>query len=85
MYDIPKDDPAWDLYEGEEWINNSDIPQDVKNYAAMVSLVDRNVGQILDLLKELDLDENTIVFTGDNGGQDRFRSKDKPRGFLVPT
>ena len=28
----------------------------------MVSLVDRNVGQILDLLKELDLDENTIVF-----------------------
>ena len=30
MYDIPKDDPAWDIYEGEEWINNSDIPQDVK-------------------------------------------------------
>ena len=85
MYDIPKDDHAWDLYEGEEWIKNSDIPQDVKNYAAMVSLVDRNVGQILDLLKELNLDENTIVFfTGDNGGQDRFRSKDKPRGFFGP-
>ncbi|MEX0716947.1 MAG: arylsulfatase, partial [Planctomycetaceae bacterium] len=37
-------------------------------YAAMVTRMDRSVGRILDRLKELDLDENTIVFfTSDNG------------------
>ncbi|MCA9310977.1 MAG: arylsulfatase [Phycisphaerales bacterium] len=37
-------------------------------YAAMVSRLDRDVGRILDLLAELDLEENTLViFTSDNG------------------
>ncbi len=37
-------------------------------YAAMVSRMDRVVGQIVDLLKELGLSENTLViFTSDNG------------------
>ena len=85
MYDIPADDPAWEAYQGEEWINDESIPQDVKNYAAMVTMVDNNVATILDLLRELDLEQNTIVFfTGDNGGQDRFRSKEHPRGFFGP-
>ncbi|TWU11695.1 Arylsulfatase [Symmachiella macrocystis] len=36
--------------------------------AAMVTRMDRDVGRILDLLKELKLDENTLVFfTSDNG------------------
>ena len=40
---------------------------------------------MLDLLKELSLDENTIVlFTGDNGGQDRFIDDKHPRGFFSP-
>ena len=85
MYDIPADDPAWKLYQGEEWMEDPKLSQDAKNYAAMVSMVDRNVGEVLDLLEELGLDENTIVFfTGDNGGQDRFRSKAHPRGFYSP-
>ncbi len=85
MYDIPSDDPAWKLYRDDEWIKSPDVPQDAKNYAAMVTMVDRNVGQVLDLLQELDLEDNTIVFfTGDNGGQDRFRSKEHPRGFFGP-
>ncbi|NOY00332.1 MAG: sulfatase, partial [Verrucomicrobia bacterium] len=38
-------------------------------YAAMVETMDTNVGRVLDKLKSLDLDENTIViFTSDNGG-----------------
>ncbi|MFP6874166.1 MAG: sulfatase-like hydrolase/transferase [Verrucomicrobiales bacterium] len=85
MYDIPQDDPAWDLYKGEDWIRDPSIARDIKNYAAMVSMVDHNVGQVLDLLRELGLEKDTIVFfTGDNGGQDRFRSKEKPRGFFGP-
>lgn len=85
MYDIPADDPAWKLYEKDAWVKDPNVSQDAKNYAAMVSMVDRNVGQVLDLLRELHLSENTIVFfTGDNGGQDRFRSKAHPRGFFGP-
>lgn len=85
MYDIPENDPAWDLYRDEDWIKDPNISQDIKNYSAMVSMVDYNVGQVLDLLKELGLEKDTIVFfTGDNGGQDRFRSKDHPRGFFGP-
>ena len=37
--------------------------------AAMITRMDRDVGRILDLLKELEIDEDTIVFfTSDNGG-----------------
>ena len=85
MYDIPADDPAWQLYKNDPWMKDPEVPQDAKNYAVMVTMVDRNVEQVLDLLRELDLEDNTIVFfTGDNGGQDRFRSKDYPRGFFGP-
>jgi len=37
-------------------------------YASMITRMDRYVGRILDLLKQLELEENTIVvFTSDNG------------------
>lgn len=79
MYDIPENDPAWKVYKDKDW------PKEARSYAAMVSMVDRNVGEVLDLLKELNLENNTIVFfTGDNGGQDRFKLKDRPRGFFGP-
>ncbi len=36
--------------------------------AGMISRLDRDVGQIIELLKLLEIDENTIVmFTSDNG------------------
>ncbi len=39
-------------------------------YAGMVSRLDRHVGEVTDLLKELKIDRNTIViFTSDNGPQ----------------
>ncbi len=61
-YQFPEDDPAWDLYKDKSW------PRDAKVVAAMVSLVDRNVGEIVKLLKELDRDRDTIIFfTSDNG------------------
>lgn len=41
-------------------------------YAAMVESVDRNVGRILDKLKEWDLNKNTVViFASDNGALNR--------------
>ncbi|MCC6486725.1 MAG: arylsulfatase [Candidatus Hydrogenedentes bacterium] len=43
-------------------------PQVEKNYAAMVTRMDHDVGRLAELLKELGLDENTLVlFTSDNG------------------
>ena len=85
LYDIPADDPAWELYESDKWAKDSAVPQDAKNYAAMVTMVDRNLGEVLSLLRELKLEDNTIVFfTGDNGGQDRFKSKAHPRGYFGP-
>jgi len=85
MYDIPAEDPAWQQYEGDDWFGDDTISQEVKSYAAMVTMVDNDLGRVLDLLAELELEDETIVFfTGDNGGQDRFKSKEHPRGFFGP-
>ncbi|MDF1813183.1 MAG: sulfatase-like hydrolase/transferase [Verrucomicrobiales bacterium] len=85
MYDIPADDPAWQQYKDEAWMKDPSISQEAKNYAAMVTMIDNNLGSILDLLEELKLEENTIVFfTGDNGGEDRFKTHSKPRGLFGP-
>ncbi len=85
MYDIPASDPAWEQYKDDKWMKDTSLPQDVKNYAAMVTMVDNNLKRVLKLLQELSLEDNTIVFfLGDNGGQDRFRSKEHPRGFYGP-
>lgn len=79
MFDIPESDPAWALYKNKPW------PESAKVYAAMVNMVDRNVGEIRALLRELGLDRDTIIFfSGDNGGMDYFRDKAHPRGFHGP-
>lgn len=59
----PDDEPSWQQFKDKPW------PRAAKVYAAMVSMVDRQIGEILALLKELGLDEDTIVVvSGDNGG-----------------
>src|SRR5207253_8565011 len=48
-----------------------------KNYAAMITYLDRDVGRLINLLKDLGIDENTIVFfSSDNGPEssDIFQS-----------
>ncbi len=46
-----------------------DMQQQHPVYAAMVRSLDQSVGRVMDRLRELKLDENTIViFTSDNGG-----------------
>ena len=85
MYDIPADDPAFAAYKDDAWFNDPKVAQDVKNYAAMVTMIDNDLKTILDLLRDLKLEDNTIVFfTGDNGGQDRFRDSQHPRGYFGP-
>jgi arylsulfatase A-like enzyme len=79
MFDIPDSDPAWKMYKDKPW------PEEARRYAAMVTMLDRQVGELLALLEELGLDKKTAIFLcGDNGGNDYFRDKDHPRGFHGP-
>jgi arylsulfatase A-like enzyme len=55
---VPSDAP----YSDQPW------PQPEKNKAAMITRLDSDVGRLVDKLKELKIDENTVIFfTSDNG------------------
>jgi len=52
-------------YKGKSYLPH---PTPKACYAAMISFMDRQVGRIMELLKELELDSNTVMFfTSDNG------------------
>jgi arylsulfatase A-like enzyme len=56
--EVPSDAP----YSAESW------PQPEKNKAAMITLLDADVGRLMAALKDQGLDDNTLVlFTSDNG------------------
>ncbi len=56
--EIPSDAP----YSAEPW------PQVEKNHAAMITRLDGDVGRVLRRLKDLGLEDDTIVFfSSDNG------------------
>lgn len=75
-FEIPDSDPAWALYRDRPW------PEDARRYAAMVTMLDRHVGEVLALLDERQVAGNTLVFfSGDNGGADYFVSGNHPRGI----
>ena len=62
-YEIPSTEP----YTNESW------PADAKVHAAMITRMDGDVGRIMALLKELDVDEQTLVFfCSDNGAARRW-------------
>jgi arylsulfatase A-like enzyme len=62
-WELPEDDPAWLAYKDKPW------PLAARTYAAFTAIVDRQVGDVLALLEELNLSQNTVVvFTSDNGG-----------------
>lgn len=66
-YEIPESDESWQLYKDKPW------SKEAKVAAAMDSMIDRHVGEILKILKEFNIDDKTIVFfTSDNGAAKRF-------------
>ena len=55
---VPSDEP----YSNENW------PQVEKNYAAMITMIDNDLGKVLNKVRKLGIDGNTIIFfTSDNG------------------
>lgn len=81
-YTIPHGDhviPDNAPYTDKPW------PEEMKNYAAMITLLDADIGRILSKLKAHGLDENTIIlFLSDNGANPTaakfFRSNGDFRG-----
>jgi len=66
-YEFPEDDPAWKMYADKPWPNAARV------VAAMDTMIDRHVGEILNLLEELKIDDRTVVFfCSDNGAARRF-------------
>ena len=65
--------------------SDRDWPQNLKTLAAMITRMDRDVGRLMALLKELGLDERTLViFASDNGAAYRdqlFQHSGPLRGF----
>jgi len=86
QWGLPEDEPAWQKYKNEKWDAGYSMKKDeAQRYAAMVNMVDRQVGQIRDLLAELKIDDNTIVIVaGDNGGNSYFKNDSHPHGFFGP-
>jgi len=78
---IPEDEPSWQLFKDKSWTAGSNTPNDAKVYAAMVNMCDRQIGKIIELLKELKIDDNTIIFVcGDNGTHLYFDNFFEPNG-----
>ena len=80
-FTIPHDKfevPDLGIYAGEDtWT------EEERAYAAMVTRMDRDIGRILDLLDELALDDNTIMFfCSDNGATRRWEGRFDSSGIL---
>jgi len=66
--DYPKDTPEHFIVPSDAPYTEESWPQVAKNYAAMITRMDGDVGKLMALLKKLGIDENTLViFTSDNG------------------
>jgi len=84
---IPATDPAWLRYKDLELPGKSDAKD--KNaalaYGAMIEMVDRQLGDILAMLKKTGIEDNTIIFlSGDNGGAFYFADAKNPDGVYRP-
>ena len=66
-FEMPASDPAWQSVKDEPW------DDDAKGHAAFAIMVDRDMGELFALLRELGIDKNTVVFfCSDNGSEGRY-------------
>jgi len=55
---------------------NTDWPQQQKAHAAMISRLDADVGRLMELIKKLGIDDNTLVFFSSDNGPHREGGND---------
>ena len=84
LWGIPEDNPSYKLFADKQWkVKGSWKEDDGIRYAALLHMADTQIGEIFNLLKELGIDDHTIVFfSGDNGGSNYFGSVENPRGLF---
>ncbi|PST82872.1 sulfatase [Pedobacter yulinensis] len=74
-----KENPTGDVYR--RWPADSRAKHNNPHLAAQLYVVDQGVGMIMEKLKKLGIDKNTIViFTSDNGGETTITSNRPLRG-----
>lgn len=84
--DYPAGTPEHFIVPSDQPYTNEDWPQIAKNYAAMITRMDRDVGKIMDFIRKCKLESSTAIFlTSDNGPYegapiDFFGSSGKLRG-----
>lgn len=68
--------PHYPLQAQEKWRNHyKDLPSPRREYAALVSTMDEKIGMVLDKLKALGMEENTIVILqSDHGHSEEERT-----------
>lgn len=83
----PRDEqaPSWPEVKHKDW---EDLRMSV--YAAQVDRMDQGVGKIMEKLRELGIEDNTLViFLSDNGGCAEFLAEDtnkpEPSWYNIPT
>lgn len=76
-YQIPEDDPAWQKVKDEPWSKQA------RGHAAFNIMLDRNVGELLGLLEELEIqDETIVIFCSDHGSSGRHEGSLNSCGSL---
>jgi arylsulfatase A-like enzyme len=67
QFEMPASDPAWQSVKDAPWSDNA------KGHAAFTIMLDRDMGELFGLLRELGIDDNTVVFfCSDNGSEGRY-------------
>ena len=74
-YEVPESDPAWALYRDQPW------SMEARVHAAYVTMADRMVGEVLELLKPV-LANTLVIFCSDNGAPRRFENELDSAGAL---
>jgi arylsulfatase A-like enzyme len=70
--------PAWSDVKGQDWEASR-----MAVYAAMVDRMDQSIGRVLDTLRRLNIDDNTLIlFLSDNGGCAEFMAEDGWAKFM---
>ncbi|GAB6033572.1 hypothetical protein CHUAL_013510 [Chamberlinius hualienensis] len=68
------------IYDDSDLLLYSNQPNEYqKNYSALVTQLNRDYGQLIELLKKYGIyNKSIIIFTGDNGGETRAGGNNYP-------
>ena len=76
---MPESDVAWQLATELVVVTNKikrPIQMPARVHAAFVMMIDRDVGALMDLLTELEIEDDTmLIFCSDNGPDDRYEGE----------